>query len=502
MPTDRTTQETAKLAVPYLAYKLHRPAWALIKDLWDLGVNSQSMADFKRIFRPSQLLFALRRAGLWGAILIVGGLFVGYLGVLAKTDGVRTLGGIIRAVGVLWIASWAGVFAIKMKILVEAARGLSVSFDRLRSIAARLTSDFIAEDAIWTEGHLITEDQAKSIFNGILTFYVWIITLGTFTLFPSVIAIDANPLEALAFICVVIGLYVTSVILGYMTIQWARRFNIAAIIGLIIYFVASSPATGKVASMLKSEEAIERTARASCIKAYLKTGKLPVVKKGKKAQTEQNCQEALGQETLSAIKLATIYRTGKSAKAAYLANWYDTIVKAGVNGEYQVSALPDCADGVDNDGDGAADFDGTVLAISGDKLTETAGKKDSGCKSFVDTSEREKTLSCDDGEDNDGDGLVDQDDPSCWAKDTLNSCPSDSANCRERKAGTKTAWYIFAPSGKEEDSKKAPNASGNDKPAGAKAPSHKATTTAVAVKQPSSALQLLGKAADEALKVQ
>lgn len=502
MPTDRTTQETAKLAVPYLAYKLHRPAWALIKDLWDLGINSQTTAEFKRIFHPTQLLAALKRAGLWGAILLIGGLFVGFAGASLKIEVVRTFGGIIRAIGVLWIAAWAGVFAIKMKILVEAVRSVSVGFDRLRSIAARLTSDFIAEDAIWTEGHIMTEVQAKSIFNGILTFYVWIITLGTFTLFPSVIAIDANPLEALAFVCVVIGLYVTSVILGYVTIQWARRFNIAAIIGLIIYFVASSPATGKVANMLRSEEAIEKAARTACIKAYFKTGKLPVDKKGKKAQTALNCQEVLGQETLEAIKLATVYKTGSSAKAKYLANWYDAVVKSGENSGVQVSALPDCADGVDNDGDGATDYDGMVLTIAGDKLTETAGKKDSGCKSFTDTSEREKSLSCDDGEDNDDDGLVDQDDQKCWAKDVLNSCPSDSANCRERKVGTKTAWYIFAPSGKEESSKKPPNASGNDKPAGAKAPSPKATTTAVAVRQPSSALQMLGKAAEAALKVQ
>ena len=49
----------------------------------------------------------------------------------------------------------------------------------------------------------------------------------------------------------------------------------------------------------------------------------------------------------------------------------------------------DCADGVDNDGDGLTDL------------------LDPGCSGLSDISERDLTVACDDGVDNDGDGLTD-----------------------------------------------------------------------------------------------
>ncbi len=55
-----------------------------------------------------------------------------------------------------------------------------------------------------------------------------------------------------------------------------------------------------------------------------------------------------------------------------------------------------CNDGRDDDGDGLVDFGA-----------------DPGCASPNDTSERDAALVCDDGVDNDGDGLIDGDDPAC-----------------------------------------------------------------------------------------
>jgi hypothetical protein len=58
-----------------------------------------------------------------------------------------------------------------------------------------------------------------------------------------------------------------------------------------------------------------------------------------------------------------------------------------------------CSDGLDNDGDGLVDLD------------------DPGCESPDDVSEQSTSLVCDDGVDNDGDGLVDLDDPGCESTD-------------------------------------------------------------------------------------
>lgn len=58
--------------------------------------------------------------------------------------------------------------------------------------------------------------------------------------------------------------------------------------------------------------------------------------------------------------------------------------------------LPECMNGVDDDGDGLVDH-----------------TEDPGCASVSDLSERSPTLACDDGADNDGDGAVDLADPGC-----------------------------------------------------------------------------------------
>ncbi|MGB0618069.1 MAG: trypsin-like serine protease [Myxococcota bacterium] len=57
---------------------------------------------------------------------------------------------------------------------------------------------------------------------------------------------------------------------------------------------------------------------------------------------------------------------------------------------------PDCDDGLDDDGDGLVDY-----------------PADPGCTSPTDTSEREATLACDNELDDDGDGTIDLEDPGC-----------------------------------------------------------------------------------------
>ncbi|MFO8015577.1 MAG: hypothetical protein R6U32_00585, partial [Candidatus Woesearchaeota archaeon] len=57
--------------------------------------------------------------------------------------------------------------------------------------------------------------------------------------------------------------------------------------------------------------------------------------------------------------------------------------------------LPECSDGIDNDGDGLTDME------------------DPGCSSPQDDDESDGTSECQDGVDNDGDGLIDMEDPGC-----------------------------------------------------------------------------------------
>jgi hypothetical protein len=68
-----------------------------------------------------------------------------------------------------------------------------------------------------------------------------------------------------------------------------------------------------------------------------------------------------------------------------------------------------CGDGIDNDGDGLADF-----------------PNDPGCADALDASERSPALVCDDGLDNDGDGLVDfPADPGCSSPLDTTETPAD-----------------------------------------------------------------------------
>jgi hypothetical protein len=83
-----------------------------------------------------------------------------------------------------------------------------------------------------------------------------------------------------------------------------------------------------------------------------------------------------------------------------------------------------CSDGLDDDGDGLADYpaDPGCFSIQDDVEVDPAAcgngldddgdgridfPSDKGCTSASDTSEREASLPCDDGVDNDGDGLTD-----------------------------------------------------------------------------------------------
>jgi len=76
-----------------------------------------------------------------------------------------------------------------------------------------------------------------------------------------------------------------------------------------------------------------------------------------------------------------------------------------------VATVPQCQDGVDNDGDGFTDFAGG----------------DIGCDSANDLGEHAATLVCDDGIDNDGDALWDfPEDPGCTGLDGVTELPEPS----------------------------------------------------------------------------
>jgi len=81
----------------------------------------------------------------------------------------------------------------------------------------------------------------------------------------------------------------------------------------------------------------------------------------------------------------------------------------GGNGGWLAILSTQCSDGIDNDGDGLADF-----------------PADPGCASAADDSEQSAALACDNGVDDDGDGLVDLDDPGCpFASATPENPPCD-----------------------------------------------------------------------------
>jgi hypothetical protein len=66
----------------------------------------------------------------------------------------------------------------------------------------------------------------------------------------------------------------------------------------------------------------------------------------------------------------------------------------------------DCDDGFDNDGDGRVDFDPVTHADPGDETSPPAGEGDPGCR--APTATRERPL-CQNGLDDDGDGKIDYD---------------------------------------------------------------------------------------------
>jgi hypothetical protein len=77
-----------------------------------------------------------------------------------------------------------------------------------------------------------------------------------------------------------------------------------------------------------------------------------------------------------------------------------------------VATIAHCEDGLDNDGDGLTDFAGG----------------DPGCDVTTDPSERGPTLTCDDGIDNDGDALTDHPaDPTCGSPTGITEVPEPSA---------------------------------------------------------------------------
>jgi len=67
---------------------------------------------------------------------------------------------------------------------------------------------------------------------------------------------------------------------------------------------------------------------------------------------------------------------------------------------FRADLYTDCVDGIDNDGDGVADY--------------APGPGDPGCESAADPSEHARRWPCDDGKDDDGDGMADHPaDPGC-----------------------------------------------------------------------------------------
>ena len=127
---------------------------------------------------------------------------------------------------------------------------------------------------------------------------------------------------------------------------------------------------------------------------------------------------------------------------------------------------PDCADGADDDGDEAIDW-GPVAPYSGSP--PVPGYGDPGCESPFDESERVAALICDDGIDNDGDGLTDYPtDPGCFSQsasiedpacdngvdddgDELADFPADPA-CFAPYAEIENRWDLACDDGLDNDS--------------------------------------------------
>jgi subtilisin family serine protease len=127
------------------------------------------------------------------------------------------------------------------------------------------------------------------------------------------------------------------------------------------------------------------------------------------AGTSMATPHVAGEAALLAAKYPTW--TAAQIKARIMAtveqrgNWAGRVSSGGrVNAGLALAHIPQCSDGIDNDGDGLVDY-----------------PNDAGCSSPSDDSEyAPPTTACSDGADNDGDGLIDYPrDPGC-------SSPSDT----------------------------------------------------------------------------
>jgi hypothetical protein len=116
-----------------------------------------------------------------------------------------------------------------------------------------------------------------------------------------------------------------------------------------------------------------------------------------------------GNSTGWVSRTITAPETGNLTLGFALINQYDTTTNNYllVDAVRQIPGVPSCNDGIDNDGDGLVDF-----------------PADPGCSSPTDISEHDAALPCDDGLDNDGDGLIDfPADPGCFSPTSTTESP-------------------------------------------------------------------------------
>ena len=99
-------------------------------------------------------------------------------------------------------------------------------------------------------------------------------------------------------------------------------------------------------------------------------------------------------------------QTGINAKQSVELNFKKSKIEWVVSGiAGKEPRLPECADGIDNDGDGKTDYI---------EPSKRDGKSwDPGCNAYADASESKGKPTCADGIDNDGDGAIDALDPDC-----------------------------------------------------------------------------------------
>jgi uncharacterized repeat protein (TIGR01451 family) len=96
--------------------------------------------------------------------------------------------------------------------------------------------------------------------------------------------------------------------------------------------------------------------------------------------------------------------------------------------------VPQCRDGIDNDGDGVADFNdpgcytGGVYNPNDNDETNTVQSSSSSMSSMSSSSVSSARAQCADGIDNDGDGVSDFNDPGCYTGGTYNPNDNDERN--------------------------------------------------------------------------